>query len=150
MEYYFSHSTPLDEKLIIQINQAKSTLDIAIYTITKKEIVNAIIAAKERGVTVRLICDKEQIHTPAEHDDILNFQSHQIPIKINSHAGLMHLKITIIDHTTILFGSYNYTKAATLLNDELLVLLDDALIAKDFSQQFETMWQDQKHFIALV
>lgn len=151
MEYYFSRTstTPLDEKLISQINHAHKTLDIAIYTITKKEIVNAIIAAHERGVTVRLICDKDQIHTPSEHDDILNFQSHNIPIKINSHAGLMHLKLTIIDHHIVLFGSYNYTKAATIYNDELLVIIQDASIAQAFTRQFDSMWQNPKHFVTL-
>lgn len=150
MEYYFSH-TPiaLDQKLIEKINLAQKTLDIAIYTLTKKEIVNAIIAAKQRGVIVRMICDKGQSTTPYQLDDIKNLQANHIPIKVNTHAGLMHLKVTIIDQQIITFGSYNYTKAATLHNDELLVIIIDPVTALDFTHQFEKMWYDTKKFMTL-
>ena len=62
VSYYFARVTPnVDQQLISVINSSKSTLDIAIYSLTKKTIVDAIIAAKNRGINVEIITDKGRI-----------------------------------------------------------------------------------------
>ena len=59
VSYYFARQTPnVDQQLIKVIDSSKSTLDIAIYSLTKKSIVNAIINAKNRGINVEVITDK--------------------------------------------------------------------------------------------
>lgn len=60
-----------DELLVNTINQAHSSLDIAIYSITKYNIVNAIVAAKKRGVNIRIITDRTEarIHEAVRHPD---------------------------------------------------------------------------------
>ncbi|MGL4343901.1 MAG: phospholipase D-like domain-containing protein [Cellulosilyticaceae bacterium] len=147
MEYYFTRSKiALDQKLIEKINLATKTLDIAIYSLTKNEIVDAIIAAKHRGVIVRIICDQDQAASRYEAKDIENLKNNNIPIKVNAHSGLMHLKISIIDQKIITLGSYNYSKAATTSNDEVLAIVESETDAQAFTAQFEKMWHDNTRF----
>lgn len=69
-----------------------------------------------------------------------------IPVKINTHPGLMHLKMTIIDGKTATTGSYNYTKAASEENDEMFVVITDSAFVKTCQTEFERMWTDSQNF----
>lgn len=145
--YYFSQAQGHPEQQLIQvISGAKTNLDIAIYSITKKEIVDAVIDAKKRGVAVRLISDKTESGGKYQKEQLARLKSAGIPIKINTHKGLMHLKVTIADNNIITTGSYNYTDGATKDNDEVLVVLHDTQAVTDFKAQFERMWNDTKEF----
>lgn len=139
------HQYP-DRELVKLINGAKGGLDIAIYSITKKNIVNAIISAARRGVKVRMISDKEAAQNEYQHNVLNRILSAGIRLKINSHRGLMHLKVSIIDNKIVTTGSYNYTDAATNENDEVMVVLFNTQIAKDFENEFNRMWEDNKNF----
>jgi phosphatidylserine/phosphatidylglycerophosphate/cardiolipin synthase-like enzyme len=126
--------------LISVINSANSTLDIAIYSLTKDNIVQAIAAAEARGVTVRIITDKSESETDSQSQALDSLKADGIPIKINSHSGLMHMKVTIADSSTVTTGSYNYTNEATYENDEVLVIIHNATVAQDFDTEFQNMW----------
>ena len=150
VQYYFPRAGQHpDQELIKVINSSKSNLDIAIYSLTKKEIVDAIVNAKKRGVNVRIISDKQESSTKAQSKELSILKRAGIPIKINSHSGLMHMKVTIADKSTVTTGSYNYTVAATNYNDEVLVILNSEKAAQDFEKEFETMWNDNSNFKSL-
>jgi phosphatidylserine/phosphatidylglycerophosphate/cardiolipin synthase-like enzyme len=143
VEYYFPRAgqDPV-QPLINVINSANSSLDIAIYSLTKPDIVSAIAAAENRGVAVRIITDREQSGDKYQAKELLVLSNAGIPIKINSHQGLMHLKVTIADDKTVTTGSYNYTDEATYDNDEVLVIINDQNIAQNWDNEFQSMWTD--------
>jgi phosphatidylserine/phosphatidylglycerophosphate/cardiolipin synthase-like enzyme len=143
LSYYFARAGQRpDLALISVINSAGNSLDIAIYSLTKPNIVNAILAAKQRGVAVRIITDSEESHTKAQANELNALNRAGIPIKVNSHPGLMHLKVTIADENTVTTGSYNYTNEATYDNDEVLVIIRSKGLAQDWDREFEQMWND--------
>jgi phosphatidylserine/phosphatidylglycerophosphate/cardiolipin synthase-like enzyme len=146
VSYYFARVTPnVDQQLISVINSSKSTLDIAIYSLTKKTIVDAIIAAKNRGINVEIITDNVESQSKAEKVELAVLKGDNIPIKINTHSGLMHLKMTVTDDT-VTTGSYNYTEEATKDNDEVLVIIKDSATAKEWKTEFENMWNDDTNY----
>lgn len=145
--YYFTKSNGHpDQELIKVINSSKKDLDIAIYSLTKKEIVQAIIAAKQRGVNVRIITDKQESASNSQKQELSILKGADIPIKYNTHQGLMHMKVTIADKRLVTTGSYNYTNAATYYNDEVLVIINNQKIAQDFENQYNSMWNDSSNF----
>lgn len=147
ISYYFSKDGgQTDKHLINVINNAKSSLDIAIYSITKPNIVSSIINAKEKGLTVRIITDAKESKNKFESKELTKLKNAKIPIKVNTHAGLMHLKTTIADNKIVTTGSYNYTSDATYKNDEILVILNDSGTAKQFENEFIRMWSDTSNF----
>ncbi|MDR3593778.1 phospholipase D-like domain-containing protein [Clostridium sp.] len=147
IEIYFTKKDGnLDKILIKEINSALKNLDIAIYSITKENIVNAIIDAKKRGVDVKVITDKQEAHTKAQKAMLDKLKVNNIPVKINSHTGLMHLKLSVIDDKTALAGSYNYTLNATKVNDENLIIMRMPNIVNNYSTEFNTIWNDTKNY----
>ncbi len=145
--YFTTRDGNLDKILIREINSAQQELDVAIYTITKPDIANAIVDAKNRNVAVKIITDKENSQSKYEQSLLNLFKKNNIPVKVNSHEGLMHLKLTIIDGKTVLGGSYNYTKQATENNDENLLVIRDKYIVSDYMTEFAAMWSDTKNYM---
>jgi phosphatidylserine/phosphatidylglycerophosphate/cardiolipin synthase-like enzyme len=149
-QYFFTQAVQHPEKELIDvINSSKESLDIAIYSLTHPDIVKAIKDAKKRGVVVRIISDKIQSEGKAQLEALKILGSADIPMKINKHSGLMHMKVTIADKKVVTTGSYNYSKAASTTNDEVLVVIHNEDAAKAFSEQFERMWNDTKGFVTL-
>jgi phosphatidylserine/phosphatidylglycerophosphate/cardiolipin synthase-like enzyme len=135
------------EKLLIDvIKSAKTTLDIAIYSLTDPEVLTAIKDAKKRGVTVRIITDKTQAGGKSQIEALKILGSAGIPTKINSHSGLMHIKMTIADKQIGTTGSFNYSMSASETNDEILMVIRNADVAKSFSAQFDMMWKNTTRF----
>jgi phosphatidylserine/phosphatidylglycerophosphate/cardiolipin synthase-like enzyme len=147
IQYYFPRAgqDPV-QPLVNVINSANSSLDIAIYSLTKDNIVQAIAAAEKRGVTVRIITDREESGDKSQTKELLVLSNAGIPIKINSHKGLMHLKVIIADDKVVTTGSYNYTDEATHDNDEVLVIINDQSIAQNWDNEFQSMWTDDTDY----
>lgn len=74
---------------------------------------------------------------------------YDIPIKENTYAGLMHLKMTVVDDKVVAVGSFNYTESASTINDEVLLVLRDSALAKEFDGEFNAMWHNAKDYLLI-
>jgi phosphatidylserine/phosphatidylglycerophosphate/cardiolipin synthase-like enzyme len=147
VEYFFPRAGQHPDLALIDVlNSSHRSLDIAIYSLTKPDIVNAIVAAEKRGVAVRVITDREASGNGYQARELRLLSSAGIPIKVNTHKGLMHLKVAIADGKTVTTGSYNYTSEATYDNDEVLVVINDQNIAQDWDREFQSMWADKADY----
>ena len=134
--------SPRDEcgKVILnKINEAKKTIDIAMYYFTSRPLAQALIEAKRRGVEVRVFLDGEGAK---EYYSKANFlKKNKIPLKLEKGEGLMHNKFCIIDNVLLVTGSYNWTASADLRNDENMMLIDSKEIIELYKVQFEKYWR---------
>ncbi|WP_315069320.1 phospholipase D-like domain-containing protein [uncultured Clostridium sp.] len=147
ISYYFSNEGEKpDKQLINLINSSTKTLDVAIYSLTKKDIVEAIISAEKRNVAVRLMSDKTEAATKSQQEELQLIKNSGIPIKINSHSGLLHDKFTVVDGSIIATGSFNYSQSANSVNDENLIIIKDSNIAQGYDKNFNDMWNDKSRF----
>lgn len=135
-----------NEILIKKINAAQKNLDIAIYTIAKKDLANAILDAKNRGVDVKIITDSENSKSKNQIEILDKFNQSGIPIKINNSTGLTHLNFTIIDNTETLGGSYNYLDDITNNNDENLQVMKKTDVVNKYSSGFNSMWNNTNDY----
>ena len=69
-----------------------------------------------------------------------------IPIKINRHDGLMHLKQVVIDDVINVSGSANHTTSGNRYNDERLDVITDARLTAKAREKFLAMWSDRTRF----
>ena len=130
------------EKLLVrEIRLAKEEVLVAIYSITKWSIRDALIDAVSRGVAVRVKYDVKSAEYKGMSDAISHMKKHGVecvPVEMSDEYANMHHKFTVIDRKQVLTGSYNYTvPASSGLNYENLVLIESAEIAKHFIEEFE-------------
>lgn len=117
-----------------------STLDIAIYSLTHPQIVKAIGDTYKRGIPVRIITDRIQAAGTTQKHAMNDLLTIGIPIKVDSHSGLMHLKMSIVDNNIATTGSYNYSKGASEDNDEILLVIKEPWFAQICQMEFDRMW----------
>lgn len=142
---FFSPHGGCDQAIIQLARSAHTHLDAACYTFSLDSIADELIAAKSRGVRVRVIADRAQ--APQTWSPAKRLVAAGILVKVNSHAGLMHDKFLVADGNSVATGSFNWTKAAVEKNDEnLVVFREEPAVASTFAAQFEKMWNDTAHF----
>lgn len=123
-----------DQELISLIESADEYVHFAIYTFTLNNVADALIAAKKRGVDVRGLMDSEQSANSYGAPITQKLVAAGIPILTEDHEtgnGIMHLKL-LVTEDAYAFGSYNWTKSATTINDEILEIGTDATFRQTY------------------
>jgi hypothetical protein len=116
-----------DKEIIALINAAQTHIYFAMYEFTLKDIADALVAAKKRGVEVRGLVDAVEAADSYDQPIMTELAQAGIPVEIEKHAdgnGIMHIKAIVTDQAYAL-GSYNWTGSATTENDELLEIGTD-------------------------
>jgi phosphatidylserine/phosphatidylglycerophosphate/cardiolipin synthase-like enzyme len=145
--YYAPDDAPLD-RLATLYGHAKRYLYVAVYGLTSPRAVEAMVAAKKRGVDVRLITDRQRTEDVKQRAALQTLHLAGIPILVNEHDGLMHLKQVVIDDEVNTSGSMNHTTSGNRYNDERLDVVTDHAISVKAREKFLAMWNDHARYRA--
>ena len=66
---------------------------------------------------------------------------HGIEVRIEHQKGIMHNKVAIIDDSTVITGSYNWTSNAELMNQENMLVIDTPEIVQKYQERFQYLWE---------
>lgn len=138
---YAPDDAPLD-RVVTLYQQAKCYIYVSVYGLTSPKAVEALVAAKKRGVDVRMLTDQERTQETKQHSALQTLRLAGIPIRINQHDGLMHLKQVVIDDEINTSGSMNHTTSGNRYNDERMDLITDHAISVKVREKFLAMWND--------
>lgn len=108
--------------ILDMISAAKKTIHIALFTFTHPKILEALFSAKERGVNVFVALDYSTAKG-ASRKAAEALQKAHIPLYISNGGKLLHHKWCLIDNTTLLLGSANWTKSAFTINEDCLLVI---------------------------
>jgi len=143
--YYGPDDAPLD-RLTALYRHATRYIYVAIYGLTSPRAVEAMVAAKKRGVDVRLITDAQRTEDVKQRTALQTLHLAGIPILVNTHDGLMHLKQVVIDDEVNTTGSMNHTTSGNRYNDERLDVIIDHAITVKAREKFLAMWNDHSRY----
>ena len=124
--------------ILESLQKAKRTIDVQAYTLTSRTIAVALVAARKRGIRVRVLLDKSQKLNPYGQLPLL--QKGRLDIRIDYRPAIAHNKVMIIDRYKTLTGSYNWTEGAERRNAENLLLISNKSIARRYLANFEKRW----------
>ncbi|MBE0410852.1 MAG: phospholipase [Anaerolineales bacterium] len=127
-----------EEHLAAAIDQARLSVDVAIYDFDLWRLRDALLAADQRGVALRLLCDGSKIAKP----EIQALIEAGIPVKGSWGYGLMHNKFVIIDRREVWTGSMNFTRTGAYLNNNNLIRIRSTRLAQNYLVEFEEMFID--------
>src|SRR5581483_918455 len=132
--------TPVDR--IVRIYEgARRYIYVAVYGLTYPPAVKALISAKKRGIDVRVITDREKLTDPKQRAALETLRLAGVPIKVNLHDGLMHLKQAVVDDEVNTTGSMNQTTSGHRYNDERLDVITDRTVSLRAKDKFLSMWK---------
>ncbi|MFW9838457.1 MAG: phospholipase D-like domain-containing protein [Candidatus Thorarchaeota archaeon] len=140
----FSPDTSL-QGILYCINAAQATLDIQIPYFTNwnetgsvEQILDAIVAAKNRGVTVRVISEQDY-----DFEEVAGlFHEHNIPIVWQDTRWFTanHNKGIIVDGRIVLISSINYSDNSIENNREAGVIIENEDVAQWYLDVFDFDW----------
>lgn len=155
-------------------DEAKSSLDLALFVFSDRQLSDRLSALPTRNVIVRGLFDPNFFTRP--YSNTLNMLG--IPIdspcrqstRPNSRkpsskpkpiiskpwptpaasvgvpklkpGDLLHHKFAIIDRSTIILGSHNWTTAGNKKNDETLMVIQNKTIATHYQREFDRLSKD--------
>lgn len=142
---YAPEDTPLD-RVVTLYQHAQRYIYVSVYGLTYPRAVEALVAAKKRGVDVRMLTDQERMRDLKQSSALQTLRLAGIPIRINQHDGLMHLKQVVIDDEINTSGSMNHTTSGNRYNDERMDIIIDHAISVKAREKFLSMWNDQARY----
>jgi phosphatidylserine/phosphatidylglycerophosphate/cardiolipin synthase-like enzyme len=143
--WYSPDDEPL-KRLLRLYDQATQYVFVSVYGLTSPPAIKALVAATKRGVDVRVITDRARLDDPKQRAALSALRQAGIPIKVNRHDGLMHLKQVVIDDEINTNGSMNQTTSGNRYNDERLDIIRDHTITVKARDKFLSMWKDEERF----
>ncbi|XP_017024359.1 mitochondrial cardiolipin hydrolase [Drosophila kikkawai] len=146
-------------KMVKQIDQAVYAVDIAIYTFTSMALCEALKRALHRGVSIRIISDREMVFSSGSQINLCADLG--VPVRGPTTTFLMHHKFLVIDgvervqeiqrlkqrkwmqntRSVLISGSVNWTRMGFGGNWENCIITDDKVLAGAFQAEFNRMWK---------
>ncbi|MBM4138685.1 MAG: hypothetical protein FJ244_04290 [Nitrospira sp.] len=128
-------------------DRATRYIYVAVYGLTSPQAVKALVAAEKRGIDVRVLTDRERLNDTKQRAALAVLREAGIPVKINRHNNLMHLKQVVIDDEVNTNGSMNHTTNGNRFNDERVDVIRDHALSAKAREKFLSMWKDQERFV---
>lgn len=118
---HYSPQGGCEAAIVAALADAKSEVRMMAYAFTSKPILEALTAAKARGVDVQAVLDWKASLEASSLDAELAVS---VPVRLDRKHPIMHDKVMVIDERVIVTGSFNFTSAAENHNAENLLILD--------------------------
>lgn len=123
------------------INSATRSIDVAAYSFTSKPVAAALVAARKRGVAVRVVADEKG--NAGKYTAVTFLANQGVPVRVNGRYAIMHNKFMVVDGNTVQTGSFNYTASATARNAEnVLVVQNSPELARAYQSEFDRLWNE--------
>jgi len=151
VKIYFSPNGGCEDAIIETLSHARREVDVAMYAFTSRGLAKALVEAKRRGVKVRVVLDssfdQENRYSKGEY-----LRRSGIPVRLvaprgqwgraREWEGKMHNKFAVVDGTTVITGSYNWTVTAERVNHEnLLIFTHSPKVAEAYLREFDRLWK---------
>ncbi len=143
---YFSPEGNARKAIIAEMNQAKKTINIAMYFFSDHTLANALARAKERGVQINIVMDRE--NSAEKNSKRIFFQQKELAARYyapevkgkKGKPGKMHHKFATIDGQVVITGSFNWTYSAEKYNNEDLLIIHSPKLARAYLNRWQTLW----------
>lgn len=136
----------IESLIVAQLAGARRQILVQAFILTSRPITDALVAARQRGIDVRVLMDAGQIDKNSS-ERLRQLRGAGIPVWLETDYRNAHNKVIIIDaplaSATVITGSYNFTWSAQHKNAEnILVLGNNPPLAARYAENWQRHRQD--------
>ena len=128
-----------DETLPPLMRSAQQSIDLYAEKLDSSPLLDAILDAARRGVTVRIIAEAPDRRGKVPGPLVDAVRRHLVQIRVPHDLGI-HAKVIVVDGQTVYFGSENVENAVRDSRRELGVIFQDDAIVGRLRATFESDW----------
>ena len=129
-----------DEQLAQAIENARLSVDVAIYDLNLWSVRDALLSAHRSGVQVRVVTESDNL----DEQEVQELKQAGIQVLGDRQEGLMHDKFVVIDRLEVWTGSMNFTTGGGYLDNNNLLRVQSSKVAEDYTHEFEQMFVDDR------
>jgi hypothetical protein len=128
------------ERIQQEISKAQKSVFIAVAWFTNKNLFNEIVNKARNGCTVSLIISNDKINhnSSIDFEQLITAKSKVFKIG-NGDTELMHNKFCVIDYSTVITGSYNWSYKAESNFENVIITSNDTTLAEQFISEFNNI-----------
>lgn len=135
-----TRSGGLEDAIIADINGAQQSVKIAVFEFNRPNIADAMIQAKQRGLTVQMVFDAGNLEDPEDAEQVGRLEQAGIPITYEQTDAFMHNKIILIDDTIVWTGSMNLTHNEVYRNNNNMLRTMVPPLVENYRQRFADLF----------
>ncbi len=137
--------TPMETALLTLIDGASTSIDVALYDLNRQSVVEALIAAHDRGVTVQVVGDDDAAtgSSSSGYQDLID--AGITVITDADTSKIQHNKFMVFDSQAVWTGSTNFTDTGLTLNANNTIVVTDTTLADTYTTEFAEMWAGKFH-----
>lgn len=133
IQTFFSPGGSAMDAIHAELNRATKNVRFMAFSMTDKNILNIMLQKKAAGVKVEGVFDTCLIPQYSIYWDL---KKNGVLTLGDGNQALMHHKVIIIDDSTVITGSYNFSKSAQNKNQENMLIIKSPLIAKQYVDEY--------------
>jgi phosphatidylserine/phosphatidylglycerophosphate/cardiolipin synthase-like enzyme len=135
----FTSEDPALENAIVPIVQSATTsVRFLTFSFTDFPLADAMSQRFKAGVDVAGVFEKFGSETEAA--ELRTLMCRSVPVKQDGNSGFLHHKVIVVDEQIVITGSMNYSTNAEENNDENVIIIDNAEVARLYLQEFDRVW----------
>jgi phosphatidylserine/phosphatidylglycerophosphate/cardiolipin synthase-like enzyme len=141
---YFSPNGGIEPALLDVLKEAKREVLLAMFHLSSRPLVDALVAARRRGVDVRVVLDANKAAGKGRLDDLRRAKVPTRLMRLGKTGDDLeihfHHKFLVVDRALVATGSFNWTAQADGSNYENEVILRSPKLADEYRGEFERIW----------
>ncbi|MFN8534574.1 MAG: phospholipase D-like domain-containing protein [Dehalococcoidia bacterium] len=142
IDTFFAPQDKIAARVVAAIRQARSSIYFMAFQFTNDEIGQAMIDRSRDRVQVAGVFERTGSET--QFSEFRRLQEAGIEVYQDGNPYIMHHKVIVIDERIVLTGSYNFTDNAERSNDENLLFIEDAGLARKYIEEFNRVRETAK------
>jgi phosphatidylserine/phosphatidylglycerophosphate/cardiolipin synthase-like enzyme len=140
------------------LGQATQSVHMALFVFSEQAISDQLVPVANRGVAIKTLIDPSFAYRSySEGLDMLGVtlpdhnckRDNSVPwaqpittvgVPVLPPGDKLHHKFAVLDQSTVLIGSQNWSQAANTTNDENLLVIRNATVAAHFEREFQRLY----------
>ena len=138
LQVLFSSEDDVAEHILPYLEAAQTSIRFLAFSFTHDAMGEAMRNRSDAGVDVMGVFEKTGSST--EYSELGMMYCAGMAARRDENPSFLHHKVIVVDNRIVITGSLNFSDNANDSNDENVLIVDNAEIAKLYTQEFDRIW----------
>lgn len=139
-EIYFAPEDEPMDRIIEIVSSAKQSVHFMVFSFTHDSLGQAMLNKQKSGLDIAGIFETRG--ADSQYSQCGPLLRSGASIKLDSNPANFHHKVTIVDSSIVIVGSFNFSDNASDSNDENLLVIHDPSIAQTYENEFARLYSE--------
>ncbi len=142
VEVLFSPRDNINYRIIEAVDLSEACIDVSAFDFTSKEIADALVDARRKGLKIRLLVDKKLLEDEDNDSQVKHLEEIGFDIKAlrGKGKGSMKNSFIIFDSRLVIVGPYHLIEDKESYNYENAIFFDDRGVVETYQNEFDRLF----------